>query len=1148
MLARTPELDGSTVTADRPSGSDESAAPAFPIPGWDRYVSVKFLGQGAMGKVFLAHDPRLRRLVAIKFVHGNDPDHIRRLIAEARAQARVNHDRVCQVHEVGEVNGKVYIAMAYIDGQPLPALAGELTTEQKVMIVREAAEGIHEAHRAGIIHRDIKPSNILVERSDDGKLRPYVMDFGLARSIQEDGGTLTGTVLGTPRYMAPEQAQGEVGTLDRRADVYSLGATLYYLATGEPPIPGSTPLEVMHNVLTRDPRAPRALRANIAPDLEAIILKCLEKDRTARYDSARALAEDLGHFLDGDPVSARATGAVYRLRKWLAKHRLLVGVFAAAVVLALGGAGWGLHTANETTALQEFMRSVIERLERVESRARFSALSRIHDIRGDQAALRTELATLEREVQEAGDNAAGAGHYALGRGYLAIGDDAKAREYLEAAWRDGFREPRVAYALALVMGHLYQQHVLAADRLEQKTMKEAKRIEAERQYRDPARVYIAAARGVAEPSADYVAVLLEFYAGDNDHLDEALRRLDAIKNLPWFYEALELRGDVLFDRARHRRDTVDLEGARADYEAARQAYAAAAHVGESSISAYRSLANLELSELVMNLYGAGDVRGPFDRGVAAATRALQVVPDDDDTLILRGRLRRNMAAHDANRGLGVDELLDDALRDAQRAIEVSAARPQARMELAAIYRQRGEARASRGQDPRDELAKAVAAADAVPTADRDALFFNNLGLVFKIRADYEDEVGADSQADRDRAIGAYTRALELDDQLVRARGNLGISYLTRASQSSTADPQGDLDKALDAFDLAKRRSPKNYVLYLYRGQTFARKAALIRGQGGDPTPLWKLALAEYRDGIAVNATLPGLPNDVGITRMAQAKYEWDRGRDPEPLLNAALDAFHEAIRLGPEQGLAYGNAGDALLERAVFHRAGGDDPSATINAAVHQLRKALQRLPDNSLYLSDLGMAYAVLAAYQLDHGRDPTPSLRAGLQALEQALALNPNNAQARNYLGETRAVVARLHVQQHHGSAEDFEAAAEAFQRARDLAPNRWEFQIAFARFCVARAAFQRATRVDPRPTLVQGTDAIERILAVDPGLPDALLTRASLRVLHVLLASSDAERRLLKIQADADHARALKINPRLAATWKQLADVVGQAAEAR
>jgi len=1143
MVARTPELDGSTVTADR-SDSHESPAHPFPIPGWDRYACVKFLGQGAMGKVFLAHDPRLRRLVAIKFVHGNDPDHIRRLIAEARAQARVNHERVCKVHEVGEVDGKVYIAMEYIDGRPLAELGAELTTEQKVMIVREAAEGIHEAHRAGIIHRDVKPSNILVERSEDGKLRPYVMDFGLARSIQEDGGTLSGTVLGTPRYMAPEQAQGEVGTLDRRADVYSLGATLYYLATGEPPIPGSTPLEVMHNVLTRDPRAPRALRANIAPDLEAIILKCLEKDRTARYDSARALAEDLGHFLDGDPVSARATGAVYRLRKWLAKHRLLVGVFAAAVVLALGGAGWGLHTANETTALQEFMRSVIERLERVESRARFSALSRIHDIRGDQAALRTELATLEREVQEAGDNAAGAGHYALGRGYLAIGDDAKAREYLDAAWRDGFREPRVAYALALVMGHLYQQHVLAADRLEQKSLRLAKRTEAEKQYRDPARVYIAAARGVAEPSADYAAALLAFYAGDNEHLDEALHRLDAIKNLPWFYEALELRGDILFSRARRHSDSDDLERARADYEAARQAYAAAAHVGESSISAYRSLANLELSEVQMNLYRAGDVRGPFERGVAAATRALQVVPDDDDTLVICARLRRNMAAHDATRGLGVDELLDDALRDAQRAIEVSAARPQARMELAAIYRQRGEVRVSRGLDPRDELAKAIAAADAVPTADRDALFFNNTGLVFKIRADYEDQVGANSETDRARAIQAYTRALELDDQLVLARGNLGINYFMRASQTRTANPGGDLDKALEAFELAKRRSPKNYVLYLYRGRSFARKAELARGEGGDPTPLWKLALAEYHDGIAVNATPPVLSNVIGITRMAQAKYEWDRGRDPGPLLTAALDAFQDAIRLGPEQGLAYGNAGDALIARAAFQRAGGDDPSAAIDAAVHRLREAFQRLPANAAYLADLGMAYAVLGGYQLDHRRDPTTSLRAGLLALEQALARNPNDAQAQNYLGETRALLARLHAQQHHGRAEDFDTAAEAFRRARELAPDSWEFRIAFARFCGVQAAFQRNTGVDPRPTLMQGTDAVERILAVDPALPDALLTRASLRVLGAALAPSGAERTQLRMQAEADRARALEINPRLATTWKQLVAVVGQA----
>ncbi len=158
------------------------------------------------------------------------------------------------------------------------------------------------------------------------------MDFGLARDWKEQGSTATGSVLGTPHYMAPEQARGEVSRLDRRADVYSLGATLYTLLTGQPPIPGGNGLEVLSNIASLEPRPPRALNPDLPADLEAIILKCLEKERSARYDSARALAEDLDRFLGGEPVRARPTGLGYRLRKRLRKHRVVVGVAAAALL------------------------------------------------------------------------------------------------------------------------------------------------------------------------------------------------------------------------------------------------------------------------------------------------------------------------------------------------------------------------------------------------------------------------------------------------------------------------------------------------------------------------------------------------------------------------------------------------------------------------------------------------------------------------------------------------------------------------------------------------------------------------------------------------------------------------------------------------
>ena len=193
-----------------------------------------------------------------------------------------------------------------------------------MLVLRQAAEGVHAAHRAGLIHRDIKPSNILVERTEDGGLTPFVMDFGLARDWSDEGTVSSGAVLGTPHYMAPEQARGEVAGLDRRADVYSLGATLYTLLTGQPALhrrqrPGGAQQHRQPWSPARRARWTRTSPRTSRPSSSS----AWRRSAPARYDSARALAEDLDRFLAGEPVLARPPGLGYRLRKKARKHRLV---------------------------------------------------------------------------------------------------------------------------------------------------------------------------------------------------------------------------------------------------------------------------------------------------------------------------------------------------------------------------------------------------------------------------------------------------------------------------------------------------------------------------------------------------------------------------------------------------------------------------------------------------------------------------------------------------------------------------------------------------------------------------------------------------------------------------------------------------------
>jgi len=1137
------DLAGSTITGPTIPEARAAAGPAFPVAAWDRYASVRFLGQGGMGQVFLALDLRLRREVAIKFVRGDDPEYVRRLIAEARAQARVSHERVCKVHEVGEVEGKVYIAMEYIDGESLGSIAGELTVEQKVMLVRGAAEGLHEAHRAGIIHRDIKPSNIMVARSADGQLEPFVMDFGLARAASDEGQSLSGAVLGTPRYMAPEQARGHAATLDRRADVYSLGATLYHLLTGEPPIPGDTVMEVLHNLATREPRPPRALDPDIPVDFEAIVLKCLEKDRSARYDSARALADDLGRFLDGEPVTARAAGAWYRLRKRLAKHRRLVAASAVALAVLGVAVGWGLKARHEASERERLARRFTEQVERIDQMARYSALSPAHDIRDDRRQIRARMTVLEDQIRGAGAVAAGPGHYALGAGYLALDDDASARAELELAWQHDFRESRVAYALALVLGHLYQRDLLAAERLESKELREAKKRELETKYRVPVRVYLAASKGADVPSPKYVDALVAFYEGD---LDAALQHLDAIGDgLAWFYEAPELRGDILFARARNLRDQGERERARVDFEAGRKAYAAAGAVGESVPAVYESLGELEYAAMVMELYGEGDLLPPFDRTVAATTHTLAIMPEHYDALVLAARAHRSLAEYRSDRGFPVEDLLAKAIADAQRAIDVSPTRPQARLETARIYRQWGEVRGGHNQDPSAQLRKAVEASVGVAPRDQDVSYYRNLGLIFKVWADYEDQVGVDAQVNRGKAFDAFSRAIKINDKVTNVWINLATNHLKCASQPRAKDPAGDLTKALIALDKAKAINPNAILLFNYEGELYKLMAQRARARGGDPDPDLVRSLSWYRAGRAINPKLPYLHNGIGLVLMDQAKDAWDRGANPDPVLDQAQEAFAQAIVVAPDQGEGYGNVGVVHAQRAWFQRARGQDPSTAVRAAVESLKQAIERSPDNSTFRANLGMAHAILAAYDLEHGRDPQPSLVQASEAIREALDKNPKDALAQFYLGETRGLYARLQARRGQGKATNFEQAAQAFQQAIELTLDNQDVQIAFGQFFRAWAVVQQAMGNDPTPSLQRGLALVNQVLATRATWPDARVLRASLLLLQVQSSAPAAQRRAQAASAARDFSKALEINPALDKAWRHQAALAGQIA---
>src|SRR5438445_1759607 len=316
-------------------------APSPMLMDFGDYELLEQIGRGGQGVVFRARQKSLNRTVALKIIglgHWATEAHLKRFRLEAEASARLEHPGIVPIHEVGERDGSCYFSMKFVEGGQLDEVARRMSMpiRQAVELIAKVARTVHFAHEHGILHRDIKPGNILL----DAKGEPHLTDFGLARLVESES-TVTRTmeVLGTPSYMAPEQAVGNNAAVSSVTDVYGLGAVLYQLLTGQPPFAGGTTYETIKLLLDTEPRQPHLLNPKIDRDLSTISLKCLEKDPKRRYSSALALAEDLERWLKHEPIQARHIGVFTRGRKWVRRNP--TSAFLAASLVALAAAsGW----------------------------------------------------------------------------------------------------------------------------------------------------------------------------------------------------------------------------------------------------------------------------------------------------------------------------------------------------------------------------------------------------------------------------------------------------------------------------------------------------------------------------------------------------------------------------------------------------------------------------------------------------------------------------------------------------------------------------------------------------------------------------------------------------------------------------------------
>ncbi len=1064
-----------------------------------RFELLELLGRGAMGSVYKALDPRLGRCVALKLLRSGAGT-VDRFLHEARAQARVDHPNVCKVFEADSIGGEPYIAMQLVPGETLGSAAAAMGVEEKVAVLRLVAEGLHAAHRQGLIHRDVKPSNVMVVRDEAQGWTPYVMDFGLAH-LEDARQTSDGSVLGTPAYMAPEQARGDAAHADRRTDVYGLGATLYHVLLGRPPFDGDSVSAVLLRVLHAEPPPPRLVMPSVPADLETIVLKCLEKEPHRRYESARALGEDLRRFLDGEPVAARPAGLLYRLGKKARKHKAIAAVLLASSLVVMASAGLLARQSWRAAARERLAARYAEVGRDMEAVMERSRLLPLHDMTYARGIVQQRMEGLRAEMANAGDLALGPGRYALGRGYLALGDYGAARRELEAAWtRHGMRDRGVAYSLGLALVELYRVELAAAERISNPDARRERLALVDRDLRQPALEHLRAGRE-AGASPEHAEALLAFL--DRDYARAIRMARTAEDRSPWLYAASLLAGDAWLSIGTARRDEGRSADARQAFAEAEARYRAAARKGGSDPRCYEGLAQLRLDEMYLEIVQTGHrIEEAFTEAQAACRQALTADP--------------------------------------ARAVAWSL--------LSSVLFRHGQGLAARGEDAAPAYREAIAAAEKAVSLDpADERTFKSLGDSLSLFALYEYGFDRPAAPLVERAVSAYETAIRINPRNPALQSNLGnaldlMPYVLGAPARPVVD--GYRRRAEASFREAVRLAPAESDYWNNLGGNLLKQGQDRAERSEDPLPHFTEAVKALEQATRLNPENTSAYNNLGFVSELQGEHEmYALGRDPRPAFARAVAALEEVLRRNPDQAVARMNLGDTLFGQALYERGTGAPWRDSLRRARGSYRKSLRANEEDYSPWLALGRTWTFEAEVRVPAGESADEAVVGAERAVRQAEALAPEAAPVLVGRAEVDTLKASREIALGANPEGLFAAAEAALRKAAALEPDASDWQVDLARALEPWSAWQLAHRpAAAAATIARGAKAARRALELSPGQPEAAALLASFLEMESRGERDAARRTALLDEAKDLLTRSLERAPFLASERASLKRALG------
>ncbi len=1059
----------------------------FPVANWEKYEFISLLGEGGMGKVYKAKDLKLNRYVAIKFFRENLAGD-ERFLTEAQAQASIRHKNICEVYEIAEVEEKPYIAMQFIDGFSLKEIKKQLTLEQKVKIIKEISEAIHSTHRLGIIHRDIKPSNILIQRTEEGLWHPYLMDFGLARQLNATGNTLTGTVLGTPAYMPPEQAKGEINSLDRRTDIYSLGATLYDLLTNQPPFNGNSLVDLILKVVKEEPIPINKLNKDIPSDLVVIVMKCLEKEQSRRYDSAKALAEDLSRFLDGEPIQARKSSLTYKIIKKTQKHKLTVTVSILGILLtSFFSIAWikqKIKTNEQTRLAQQYGQEI----EKIESSLRYSYMLPLHNINPDKEKIFQRMNFISQQVNSGEKFMQGPGHYALGKGYLALHEYEKARMHLEESIESGYQTPEVNFALGQAIGALYRKELETLKETPNKEQQEIQRKEIEKEYKEPV-LKLLKTSNLQSESSYYLEALIAFYGAN--YQQALIKTQEAFRNIPWLYEAKKLEGDIYLSLANQLQEQGNEEESRNHYNLASNAYTEAIKIAESDASLYESQAELFLQLGEIKRAKFQSPKELFDQAQMFLDKALIANPESVEAKTKRALLYWRQGIYMFNNGEDPIPNYEQAIEILEKLISQNPDYIKAYQTLGAIYSFKGQAEFHKGQDSSQTLEKGKAILEKALSIKPDFATYNALGSCYMRKGNYEI-YSTDPRPSLKQAIANFEKAVTIKPTFSFGYGNLALTYSLWADYELNIgnDPSNMTKLSLDYLRKARELNPKNITFYQ-------------------------------------NSTSPTL---------CQAEYKLLYGQNPTEILQNGISILESALALKPDNpAYTYRNLGEIYLLKAEYDYQMGLTYSEYLTKAEDYSKKSSQL---NVAFFEDDRdlLAVTLLKAKFLSRQEKAIlPVIEEGRQIFEQGIKKNSRIAHFWNLSAQLELEASKQLINKKLSPIISLEKALSAISYALKLNEQEIEFHKVLAEIYVTKAEWQISQKQSPNNLLDLALESLNYPKTLS--MPEAILLKGQIYLLKADLSLDNSTKTQFLAEATSNINKAFELNAFLAKTHSNL-----------